>query len=445
MLNLKAHNSSSLNGSIKVPGDKSISHRSVILGGLAVGETIVNGLLESEDVLHTITAMREFGVIVKKLDEQQWSIYGRGVGGFDEPKNALYLGNSGTGVRLLLGLAAGNPINAFFIGDNSLSKRPMRRVTAPLEIMGARFVNRSDGCLPIVCSGPKHLLPIQYELPVASAQVKSAILLAALGAAGKTTILEPEPTRDHTEIMLKQFGAQINIKPFNKDGREISIVGQPELQAKTIHVPADPSSAAFPAVAALITKGSHIKLKNVCANSLRFGLFEILIKMGADIKIDCRDNTEGEKIAHLEVKSSSLKGIKVPAEIAPRMIDEYPILAVAAAFAEGTTIMLGLKELRVKESDRLSAIAKGLVACGVKVEETIDSLTVYGKGGSVEGGAFIEANMDHRIAMSFLVLGMATGKPIEIDDSTTIQTSFPNFYELMSQIGCKLTMPSSIK
>jgi 3-phosphoshikimate 1-carboxyvinyltransferase len=245
--------------------------------------------------------------------------------------------------------------------------------------------------------------------------------------------------------MLKQFGAQINIKPFNKGGREISIIGQPELQAKTIHVPADPSSAAFPAVAALITKGSHIKLKNVCANSLRFGLFEILIKMGANIKIDFCDNTEGEKIAHLEVKSSSLKGIKVPAEIAPRMIDEYPILAVAAAFAEGTTIMLGLKELRVKESDRLSAIAKGLVACGVKVEETIDSLTVYGKGGSVEGGAFIEANMDHRIAMSFLVLGMATGKPIEIDDSTTIQTSFPNFYELMLQIGCKLTMPSSIK
>ena len=443
MLNLKACNSSSLTGSIKVPGDKSISHRSIILGGLAVGETIVNDLLESEDVLHTIAAMREFGVIVNKLDEQTWSIYGRGVGGFDEPKNALYLGNSGTGVRLLLGLAASNPVNTFFIGDDSLSRRPMRRVTAPLEEMGARFINRSDGCLPIVCSGPKYLLPIRYKLPVASAQVKSAILLAALGTSGNTTILEPEPTRDHTEIMLKQFGAQINTVPFEKNGREISIIGQPELKATKINVPSDPSSAAFPAVAALITKNSNIRLTNVCANSLRFGLFEILIKMGANITINHCDTTGGENIAHLEVKSSSLRGITVPAEIAPRMIDEYPILAVAAAFAEGTTIMLGLKELRVKESDRLSAIAKGLSASGVKVKETIDSLTVYGKGGSVKGGVLIEANMDHRIAMAFLVMGMASEKPIEIDDATTIQTSFPNFYELMLNIGCKLTKPSS--
>jgi 3-phosphoshikimate 1-carboxyvinyltransferase len=438
MTKLIANKSSSLHGTLTVPGDKSISHRSIILGGLAIGETIVNGLLESEDVLHTISAMRGFGAIVTKKSKSEWSIYGRGINGLDEPDHALYLGNSGTGVRLLMGLAASNPINTFFIGDESLSRRPMKRVSIPLEMMGAKFVSRDEGCLPLACSGPRNLSPIQYKLPIPSAQVKSAILLAALGAAGKTTILEPEPTRNHTELMLKQFGATVKVKEPNGGGREITITGQPELTGQKIIVPADPSSAAFPTVATLITKNSEINLINVCTNPLRFGLFEMLSKMGAKIEYTHKDTDGNEPIADIKIKSSELVGIDVPAKIAPRMIDEYPILAIAAAFAEGKTTMNGLNELRVKESDRLTAISSGLQACGVIVEETDDSLTVYGKGGFVEGGALIKANMDHRIAMAFLVLGMGSNKPVEIDNASTIDTSFPAFYESMSVLGANL-------
>jgi 3-phosphoshikimate 1-carboxyvinyltransferase len=438
MTKLTANKSSSLNGTLNVPGDKSISHRSIILGGLAIGETIVNGLLESEDVLYTISAMRGFGAIITKKNTNEWSIYGRGISGLDEPDHALYLGNSGTGVRLLMGLAASNPINTFFIGDESLSRRPMKRVSIPLEMMGAKFISRNGGCLPIVCSGPKYISSIQYKLPVPSAQVKSAILLAALGAAGKTTILEPEPTRNHTELMLQKFGATVKVKEANGGGREITITGQPELTGQKIIVPADPSSAAFPTVATLITKDSEINLVNVCTNPLRFGLFEILSKMGAKIEYTHK-NTEGnESVSDIKIKSSELVGIDVPAEIAPRMIDEYPILAIAAAFADGKTVMNGLNELRVKESDRLTAISAGLQACGVTVEETDDSLTVHGKGGFVEGGALIKANMDHRIAMAFLVLGMGSDKPVEIDNASTIDTSFPEFYETMSILGANL-------
>ena len=439
MFKLRANKSLSLNGEIKVPGDKSISHRSIILGSLAVGETLVNGLLESEDVLHTVQAMEKFGAIIEKIEEQKWSIHGRGVGGLDEPETPLYLGNSGTGVRLLMGVAASHPFNTFFCGDKSLSKRPMRRVSTPLKMMGADFISRAEGSLPLVCIGPRHILPIQYELPVASAQVKSAILIAALGAAGETTIIEPEPTRDHTELMLQQFGAEISTNTVKQSGREVTITGQPELRAQNINVPSDPSSAAFPTVAALISPNSFITIKNVCANPLRFGLFEILLKMGANIDIVFHEQANPEKIADITIQSSRLQGIEICSEIAPRMIDEYPILAVAAAFAEGTTTMQGLKELRVKESDRLSAIADGLTLCGIKVEETIDSLTVYGTGGSVKGGALIETNMDHRIAMAFLVLGIASEQPVEIDDATTIETSFPHFCELMSSVGAKLT------
>ena len=439
MFKLRADKSLSLQGGIKVPGDKSISHRSIILGSLAVGKTCVNGLLESEDVLHTVQAMRKFGAIIEKIGEQKWNIHGRGVSGLDEPESPLYLGNSGTGVRLLMGVAASHPFNTFFFGDKSLSKRPMKRVSTPLKMMGADFISRADGCLPLVCIGPRHILPIQYELPVASAQVKSAILIAALGAPGETTIIEPQPTRDHTELMLQQFGAKIRTNIIKHSGREVTITGQPELLAQTIDIPSDPSSVAFPAVAALIIPNSSVKIKNVCANPLRFGLFEVLLKMGAKINVVYHDQENPEKIADITIESSRLKGIEVDSEIAPRMIDEYPILAVAAAFAEGTTVMHGLKELRVKESDRLSAIAKGLTLCGIKVEETIDSLTVYGTGGTVMGGTLIEANMDHRIAMAFLVLGIASEQPVEIDDAATIETSFPHFFELMSGIGAKLT------
>jgi 3-phosphoshikimate 1-carboxyvinyltransferase len=314
----------------------------------------------------------------------------------------------------------------------------MKRVSIPLEMMGAKFVSRDEGCLPLACSGPRNLSPIQYKLPIPSAQVKSAILLAALGAAGKTTILEPEPTRNHTELMLKQFGATVKVKEPNGGGREITITGQPELTGQKIIVPADPSSAAFPTVATLITKNSEINLINVCTNPLRFGLFEMLSKMGAKIEYTHKDTDGNEPIADIKIKSSELVGIDVPAKIAPRMIDEYPILAIAAAFAEGKTTMNGLNELRVKESDRLTAISSGLQACGVIVEETDDSLTVYGKGGFVEGGALIKANMDHRIAMAFLVLGMGSNKPVEIDNASTIDTSFPAFYESMSVLGANL-------
>ena len=435
MAALSSRKSAGLIGRIRVPGDKSISHRALIIGGLAIGESIVHGLLEGEDVLCTAAAMRSFGAEVTRDDDGAWHIHGRGVGGLDEPSKVLDLGNSGTGVRLLMGVAGGNPITTFFTGDGSLVARPMARVSAPLEQMGIRFVARDGGRLPLACLGPETLLPIEYTLPMASAQVKSAILLAGLAAPGETTVIEPHPTRDHTETMLRQFGATVRVEDRADGARVITITGEPELAGQVVQVPADPSSAAFPAVAALITKGSELQLERVGINPLRFGLFEVLTKLGADITVEPLNDHGGEPLADLTVRSSTLTGIEVPAEIAPRMIDEYPILAVAAAFAHGPTVMNGLAELRVKESDRLDATARGLTACGIEVEETADRLVVHGTGGQVLGGGVIAANLDHRIAMSFLTLGLGAENPVSIDDSATIDTSFPNFVALMQGVG----------
>lgn len=430
--------SAGLTGRIRVPGDKSISHRALILGGLAIGETVVHGLLEGEDVMSTAAAMRAFGAKVTRDGDGAWHVHGRGVGGLDEPGQVLDLGNSGTGVRLLMGVAGGNPITTFFTGDASLVGRPMARVSSPLEQMGIRFIMREGGRLPLACLGPEFLLPIEYTLPVASAQVKSAILLAGLAAAGETTVIEPHPTRDHTETMLRQFGATVRVVDRADGGRVITLVGEPELTGQVVQVPADPSSAAFPAVAALITGGSDVVLERVGINPLRFGLFEVLADMGADIDIAALNDGGGEPLANLTIRSSRLRGIEVPAAIAPRMIDEYPVLAVAAAFADGTTVMNGLAELRVKESDRLGATAAGLAACGVEIEESEDRLVVHGTGGRVPGGAAIAANLDHRIAMAFLVLGLGAERSVSIDDGTTIETSFPDFSNLMRGMGARI-------
>ena len=438
MASITANLSTSLNGSIKIAGDKSISHRSIILGALSIGETTVEGLLESQDILATISAMQAFGAEIEKKADKKWHINGLGVGGLDEPEKVLDLGNSGTGVRLILGVAAGNPITSFFSGDESLSRRPMARVLKPLEMMGASFTSRTGGLLPLSCTGPQTLQPIDYSLPVASAQVKSAILLAGLNTPGKTIVREPTPTRDHTERMLKQFGSEISIETDDESQNIITLKGESELTGQDIVVPGDPSSAAFPMVAGILAEDSRIEIKNVGINPLRFGLFEILNEMGAKTELIQKHDGVGEPIADIVVKTSKLKGVTVPASIAPRMIDEYPILAVAAACASGTTTMLGLQELRVKESDRLAAMANGLKACGVTVEETSDSLTVHGTGGQIEGGARIQTQLDHRIAMSFLTLGLKAKNPIIIDNGTTINTSFPGFVETMKSLGANL-------
>ena len=438
MTSIIANLSTNLTGSITIAGDKSISHRSIILGALSIGETTVDGLLESQDILATISAMQAFGAEIEKKADKKWHINGLGVGGLDEPEKVLDLGNSGTGVRLILGVAAGNPITSFFSGDESLSRRPMARVLKPLEMMGASFTSRTGGLLPLSCTGPQTLQPIDYSLPVASAQVKSAILLAGLNTPGKTIVREPTPTRDHTERMLKQFGSEISIETDDESQNIITLKGESELTGQDIVVPGDPSSAAFPMVAGILAEDSRIEIKNVGINPLRFGLFEILNEMGAKTELIQKHGGVGEPIADIVVKTSKLKGVTVPASIAPRMIDEYPILAVAAACASGTTRMLGLQELRVKESDRLAAMANGLKACGVTVEETSDSLTVHGTGGQIEGGARIQTQLDHRIAMSFLTLGLKAKNPIIIDNGTTINTSFPGFVETMKSLGANL-------
>ncbi len=438
MTSIIANLSTNLTGSITIAGDKSISHRSIILGALSIGETTVDGLLESQDILATISAMQAFGAEIEKKADKKWHINGLGVGGLDEPEKVLDLGNSGTGVRLILGVAAGNPITSFFSGDESLSRRPMARVLKPLEMMGASFTSRTGGLLPLSCSGPQTLQPIDYSLPVASAQVKSAILLAGLNTPGKTIVREPTPTRDHTERMLKQFGSEISIETDGESQNIITLKGESELTGQDIVVPGDPSSAAFPMVAGILAEDSRIEIKNVGINPLRFGLFEILNEMGAKTELIQKHDGVGEPIADIVVKTSKLKGVTVPASIAPRMIDEYPILAVAAACASGTTRMLGLQELRVKESDRVAAMANGLKACGVTVEETSDSLTVHGTGGQIEGGARIQTQLDHRIAMSFLTLGLRAKNPIIIDNGTTINTSFPGFVETMKSLGANL-------
>jgi 3-phosphoshikimate 1-carboxyvinyltransferase len=426
-----------LTGTLRIPGDKSISHRSLILGGLSVGETTIEGLLEGEDVLATAAAMRAFGATVEHLGPGSWRVVGRGVGGLDEPADVIDCGNAGTGMRLLMGTAAGQPITTFFTGDGSLRRRPMGRVGAPLAQMGVKIVSREGGRPPLAVTGPETLMPITYTLPVASAQVKSAILLAGLAAPGETTVIEPKRTRDHTETMLRHFGAEVRVEDTD-EGRRITVVGEPELTGRPVIVPADPSSAAFPAVAALLVEGSELVLPGVGTNPLRFGLFETLLEMGADIELTNKRTEAGEPVADLVVRHSRLKGIEVPAERAPSMIDEYPILAVAAAHAEGTTIMRGLDELRVKESDRLTATANGLAACGARVEVDGDDLTVHGAGNGMAGGATIPVDLDHRIAMAFLVAGMASADAVAIDDEAAIATSFPGFKELMNGAGAAI-------
>ena len=427
-----------LSGNITVPGDKSVSHRALILGSIAVGETHVEGLLEGEDVLAAAAAMRALGAQISRDDAGLWTVIGCGVGGLHEPNQILDMGNSGTAVRLLMGLVGTQTFTSTFTGDESLNSRPMERVMGPLRQMGAQFTSRSGGRLPITVSGSDLIKPIEYELPVASAQVKSAILLAGLNAPGKTTVIEPQPTRDHSERMLRHFGAEVITENLDGGGVKITLTGQPELEGRDITVPADISSAAFPIAAALIVPGSNLLIRNVGMNPLRAGLIKTLQEMGGKITIENSRGEAGEPLADLRVEASQLHGITVPASRAPSMIDEYPVLSVVATCATGTTHMVGLAELRVKESDRLAAMATGLAACGVQIEETEDSLTVHGSDQPIDGGALIAANLDHRIAMAFSVLGMVSLNPVTIDDGSPIATSFPGYIKLMNSLGARI-------
>ena len=436
---LEARSSGPLAGKARVPGDKSISHRALILGALAVGETRISGLLEGEDVLNTARAMQALGARVERTGAFAWSVRGVGVAAFAQPENPLDFGNSGTGCRLVMGAVAGCPITAIFDGDASLRGRPMRRVLDPLELMGARVgAAREGGRLPLTLNGARDPLPILYRTPVASAQIKSAVLLAGLAAPGITTVIETEASRDHTELMLKHFGAQIVSTREGGHGRKIALTGQPELHGADVVVPADPSSAAFPIVAALIVEGSDIILSDVMTNPLRTGLFTTLREMGASIEQSQIRGDAGEPMAQFRIRASKLRGVEVPPERAPSMIDEYLVLAVAAAFAEGTTIMRGLQELRVKESDRLEATAAMLRVNGVKVEISGDDMIVEGKG-HVAGDGLVATHMDHRIAMSALVMGLASDKPVKVDDTAFIATSFPDFIPMMRSLGAEFS------
>jgi len=428
-------------GHLTVPGDKSISHRALMFAASAVGDSRVTGLLEGEDVMATAGALRVLGADIAKQRDGAWMVAGRGVGGLREPARILDLGNAGTGVRLLMGLVASHPFNSMFTGDESLSARPMERVMAPLRRMGVAFTARSGGLLPLTVHGSDMLMPIEETPSVASAQVKSAILLAGLNTRGKTTVIETAPSRDHTENMLKYFGAKIEVDDI-REGRAITISGYPELEARDIQVPADISSAAFPLVAGLLCPGG-VTVDNVSLNPLRTGLLDCLKEMGAKVTIANERISGGEATGDISVEEGSLSGVTVPADRAPSMIDEYPILAVAAACADGDTVFEGVGELRVKESDRLSTIADGLTTCGVDVEETEDSLTIHGRGQAPKGGGRVATHLDHRIAMSFLVLGMVTKAPITIDDGTPIATSFPSFVELMNGAGAQFSEGTS--
>ncbi len=427
-----------LSGTVRVPGDKSVSHRALMFGALAAGETRIVGLLEGEDVLATAAAMRALGSHVERRDNGDWHVRGCGLGALAEPDDILDMGNSGTAARLLMGLLATHPITTTMTGDASLRSRPMERVLTPLRQFGAHFDGAAGGRLPLTVSGASQPIPIEYQPPVASAQVKSAVLLAGLNTPGETTVIEPVATRDHTERMLIQFGAEVTTEVLEGGGRRITIVGEPELTAGDVAVPADISSAAFPMVAALLVPGSRLRLNGVGLNPLRAGLPETLRDMGAHIDEENIRGGDGEPIADLAVTAGALRGIEVPAERAPSMIDEYPILAVAAACAEGTTVMRGLAELRVKESDRLAAMAKGLAACGVDLEEGEDYLIVHGVGTPPKGGATIDSGLDHRIAMAFLVLGMFSREPITVTGAETINTSFPGFVGMMNGLGAHL-------
>ncbi|RUW56305.1 3-phosphoshikimate 1-carboxyvinyltransferase [Mesorhizobium sp. M8A.F.Ca.ET.021.01.1.1] len=440
-----ARKSSALSGTARVPGDKSISHRSFMFGGLASGETRITGLLEGEDVMRTGAAMKAMGAHIEKHGAE-WVIRGTGNGALLQPEGPLDFGNAGTGSRLTMGLVGTYDMETTFIGDASLSGRPMGRVLEPLRQMGVQVLKATPGDrMPITLHGPKHAAPITYRVPMASAQVKSAVLLAGLNTPGITTVIEPVMTRDHTEKMLKGFGANLSVETDERGVRHIFIEGQGKLTGQTIAVPGDPSSAGFPLVAALIVPGSDITIENVLMNPTRTGLLLTLQEMGGQIDILNRRNAGGEDVADLRVRYSELKGVTVPPERAPSMIDEYPVLAVAASFAEGETLMQGLEELRVKESDRLSAVAHGLKLNGVDCTEGEASLAVRGKpGGKGLGGhpngldTTVKTHLDHRIAMSFLVMGLATEKPVTIDDQAMIATSFPEFMGLMKGLGAEI-------
>ena len=437
---MTSHKCTGLSGVVEVPGDKSISHRSLIFGAMALGKTEISGLLEGQDVLDTAKAMEAFGASVTNHGDGNWTVHGVGVGGFSEPDGVIDCGNSGTGVRLIMGAMATHDMTATFTGDASLNKRPMARVTDPIALFGAEAYGRKGGRLPMTIVGAKHPVPVRYTVPMPSAQVKSAVMLAGLNAPGETVIIEKEATRDHTERMLVGFGAEVDVE-ITAEGRVITLRGYPELKPQTISVPRDPSSAAFPVCAALITEGSDILVPNIGLNPTRAGLYTTLREMGADLVFENERLEGGEPVADLRAKfSPNMKGIEVPPERAASMIDEYPILSVVASFAEGDTIMRGVKELRVKESDRIDAMAKGLRANGMDIDEGEDWWIIHGKGmGNVPGGGLAETFLDHRIAMSFLTLGMGSEKPVHIDDGGPIVTSFPNFEPLMTALGAKLT------
>ena len=435
---MSSHSAGPLKGTAIIPGDKSVSHRSLILGALSVGETKISGLLLGQDVLDTAQAMSAFGASVIDHGQGNWSVHGVGVGGFSEPVDVIDCGNAGTGVRLIMGAMSTSPISATFTGDASLRSRPMGRITDPLKLFGAHAYGREKGFLPLTMVGARNAHGIKYTSPHPSAQIKSAILLAGLNALGETTLIEPEKTRDHSERMLSGFGADIDTVE-TKDGFEITLQGRPELIAQDIAVPCDPSSAAFPVCAALIVEGSEVSLPNIGLNPTRSGLFTTLVEMGANIEFENNRLEGGEPVADLRVKASSLSGVEVPPNRAPSMIDEYPILSVVAAFASGKTIMRGIKELRVKECDRIDAMARGLEAMGVKIEEGEDYLIVHGQNGEVEGGGIAQTHLDHRIAMSFLCMGLASKKSVKVDDGHAIATSFPIFKNLMSNLGASIT------
>ena len=434
-----ARRSSGLSGRARMPGDKSISHRSMMFGALASGETRITGLLEGEDVLRTAAAMKAMGAGIEKHGDE-WVVRGMGNGCLLEPTEPLDFGNAGTGSRLTMGLVGTYNMTTTFVGDASLSKRPMGRVLDPLRLMGVEVVSSAEGDrMPLTLRGPRVATPITYRVPMASAQVKSAVLLAGLNAPGVTTVIETVMTRDHTEKMLKGFGATIEVETDANGARHIRVQGQTPLAGVTIAVPGDPSSAAFPLVAALVVPGSDIVIENVLMNPTRTGLITTLLEMGASIELLNRRDAGGEDVADLRVRSSELRGVAVPADRAPSMIDEYPVLAVAASFAEGETLMQGLDELRVKESDRLAAVARGLEANGVDCTEGKDWLSVRGRpGGKGLGGGTVATHLDHRIAMSFLVMGLASEKPVTVDDRAMIATSFPEFMGLMARLGASI-------
>ncbi len=432
---LTARRCGALSGSLRPPGDKSISHRALIMGLLAVGETMIEGLLEGDDVLRTAEACRALGAKVERLGPGHWRVEGAGLGTLATPREVLDFGNAGTGTRLLMGVVGGHAITATFDGDASLRKRPMRRILDPLILMGAQVVSEAEGGrVPVTLKGAADPTPIEYRTPVPSAQLKSAVLLAGLNSPGRTTVIETEASRDHTEKLLAYFGAEITSEPHGEHGRKITLEGRPTLRPRPVIVPADPSSAAFALVAALIVPGSDVTIEGLMMNPLRVGLLDSLMEMGADITVLDRRIEGGEDVANLRVRHGALRGADIPAARAPAMIDEYPILAVAAAFAKGETRMRGLNELRVKESDRLAAVADGLTACGVKNRIEGDDLIVEGAG-SAHGGGTVATHLDHRIAMSFLVMGLASDQPVTVDDANMIVTSFPTFRPAMERLG----------